>query len=175
MLTEKDRAIYGCDAVFIGHWEPTTESMITELRREGIDVRVWGPGWRRSGLPDRGRIVPLTGHEYVKALASAKLCLGLLSKWNRNRCTLRTFEIPAIGGLLFTERTDDHLKYFVEDHEAVYFDTKEEMVDKARYYLEHDDVRQNVALAGHQRCVSSRYTHLDRMRSVMAEITRDSQ
>lgn len=48
---------------------------------------------------------------------------------------LRTFEIPMSGGLEFVSYNDEIVEYFEEDKEIVLYRSKEEMVDKARFYL----------------------------------------
>ena len=170
-LTPQERNRYEADVVFVGHWEPTTEQMIVALCKQGITVRVWGPGWRRArSLADRGSIRPIYGEEYIKVLAASKICLCLLSKWNRNRSASRTFEIPAVGGFLMAERTPDHVSYFEEGREAEFFLSPEELIDKTQHYLAHVEKRKAVARAGHERCLTSGYTHRDRVKQIIEAI-----
>lgn len=49
---------------------------------------------------------------------------------------LRTFEIPMSGGLQFTSRTPEIERYFDDGREIVLYSSREEMADKARYYLD---------------------------------------
>lgn len=168
-LSEAEKSKFESDIVFIGHWEPTTERLISTLRKGGIVTRVFGPGWKRARtLSDRQEIRPVYGDDYVKALAGARLCLGALSKWNHNTYSnSRTFEIPAVGGFLLTERTEEHLTYFEEGKEAEFYSSPEELLEKARYYLGHKELRLEVARRGHRRCLTSGYSHQDRMRQVL--------
>lgn len=168
VLSSDDRRLFGARAIFIGHWEPASERLVLALQRAGIDVRVHGPGWWRARALDAfRRLQPLHGVDYVKALASARLCLCFLSKRNRNQSAVRTFEIPAIGGFLLAERTADHRRYFDEGREAEYFDSTDELIDKARFYLQHDYARDAIAEAGHRRCVTSPYAWTDRCSRVL--------
>ncbi|MCH5326427.1 MAG: glycosyltransferase [Duncaniella sp.] len=48
---------------------------------------------------------------------------------------LRTFEIPMCGGLQFTWRTPEIEQYFDDSREIVLYDSREEMADKALFYL----------------------------------------
>lgn len=48
---------------------------------------------------------------------------------------LRTFEIPMSGGLELASYTEELASYFEEDKEIVLYRSKEEMIDKARFYL----------------------------------------
>lgn len=49
---------------------------------------------------------------------------------------LRTFEIPMAGGLEFAQRNEELCEYFDEDKEIVLWGEEEEMLDKARFYLD---------------------------------------
>lgn len=174
LLTQEDITMHKSDVVFVGHWEPTTEKIISELRKNGIAVKVWGTSWKYAkSLDDRKDISPIYGMDYLKALSTAKICLGILSKWNKNQSAGRTFEIPALGSFLLAERTDDHKSYFEEDKEAIYFSSTNELIDKIRYYLKHEDKRNTIAKAGHLRCITSKYTYVDRIKEVMNEIVND--
>ncbi|MDE6391161.1 MAG: glycosyltransferase, partial [Duncaniella sp.] len=48
---------------------------------------------------------------------------------------LRTFEIPMCGGLQLTTRNPEIERYFEDGKEIVLYDTREEMIDKALWYL----------------------------------------
>jgi spore maturation protein CgeB len=165
---------YVTDVIFVGHWEEEREKFILPLIESGIDVTVWGPEWHRSSnrhlFKGKVRFAALENADYAAAIASAKIALGLLPRYNRNSSTVRSFEIPAIGTFMLAERTDEHLSYFREGIEAEYFDTPEEMMTKINYYLSHDEAREAIADAGQKRVLNSRYTERDIMLEDMAEI-----
>lgn len=48
---------------------------------------------------------------------------------------LRSFEIPASGGVLFSAYTSELASYFEEGKEAIYYHDNDDMIDKARFYL----------------------------------------
>ncbi len=165
---------YVTDVIFVGHWEEEREKYVLPLIESGIDVTVWGPEWHRS--PNRHRFngkvcyESLQNTDYAAAIASAKIALGLLPRYNRNASTTRSFEIPAIGTFMLAERTDEHLSYFREGIEAEFFNTPEEMMEKVRYYLSHEEARQAIAGAGHKRVLTSQYTYKDIMLEDVAKI-----
>lgn len=169
-LSEEEHARFGSDLTFIGHWEPTTEAYILALRDAGLEVCVWGGEWYQARDRRLRATTTIYGEDYVKALAAAKICLCFLSKWNRNQSAGRTFEIPAIGRFLLAERTDDHLGYYAEGLEAGFFGDISELLTKSRFYLEHPERREAIAAAGHRRCVSSGYSHWDRVRQILDQV-----
>jgi spore maturation protein CgeB len=76
---------------------------------------------------------------------------------------MRTFEVPACGGFMLAERTQEHLEIFKEDEEIVCFSTVEELVDKVRYYSNNDRARQTIAKAGYERVLNDHHTYRDRL------------
>jgi hypothetical protein len=104
---------------------------------------------------------------YARAVAGSKIALGFVREVCPDEHTTRTFEIPAIGGFMLADRTDEHLELFTEGAEAEYFGSDDEYIDKLRYYLANEDARERVARAGHARCMSSGYSYDERIRAVM--------
>jgi spore maturation protein CgeB len=86
---------------------------------------------------------------------------------NKNNYNMRTFEIPSSKGFMLAQRSDESREYFSEDKEAVYFSSPEELKDKAAYYLAHDDARLKIAAAGYNRCITSDYSYLSRVRRLL--------
>jgi spore maturation protein CgeB len=116
----------------------------------------------------------LWGDDYVHALASFKIGLGLLSKAIPEQHTTRTFEIPAAGTFLLAERTDEHRAFFEEGREAEYFDSTEELHDKVLFYLRNDAARSTIAARGRERCQRSGYDNDSVLAGVMNQIVRAS-
>jgi len=156
-LSELELPRFETDVVFVGHYEPDgREESIRALVNSGVKLKLWGDRyWSRAVLGelyDRlAPIVPAEGNDYAKALCGAKICLCFLSKLNRDTYTRRCFEIPACGGLMLAERTDDLLSFFKEDEEACFFSSKEELVQKAQWLLQNPQERKRIAAAGLRR------------------------
>ncbi len=159
----------------MGHYEPAYALRLRAVAQAGLRVKIWGRGWGRYAALHRWA-APLVqgegiwGADYTRALCSASIGLGLLSKLIPETSTTRTFEIPACGAFLLAERTDEHLGFFVEGAEAEFFGSDDELVAKATRYLAHPADRLRVAAAGRERCLASGYSNHDTLRRVLAEI-----
>lgn len=167
-VTAELRERFGGDVGFIGWPEGAREKSIRHLARHEIDVRVWGPWPRWKAAPHlriEGR--PLWDDDYARALSAFRINLGFLRRVNRDLQTTRSIEIPACGGFLLAERTDEHLRLFREDVEAVFFRDDAELLEKTRYYLAHEDERARIAAAGRRRCLEDGYAYDARLTHIL--------
>jgi spore maturation protein CgeB len=80
--------------------------------------------------------------------------------------TTRTYEIPACGGFMLHERSDELAKFFEEGKEVACFESSAEVAEKIHYYLRHEDERKAIAQAGYNRCVPA-YSYDNRMSEIV--------
>lgn len=162
-LSETERNELGGDVGFIGAWEEERCKSILYLVDHGVKVKVFGDAkWNKysnysPNLTIMGRL--LKNEDYCKSLHAFRISLCFLRKMNFDKQTTRSVEIPACGGFMMAERTDEHLRLFEENKEAVYFSTNEELLEKCLYYLENEGVRSKIAVAGRERTVASGYSN----------------
>ncbi len=98
------------EAVLIGLCEDAREDCVARLLAAGVPVRIGGRGWE-SFLRRHQRDVNLFfegdavfGDHYAEVLSRASIGLGLVTRRFSELHTTRTFEIPACGTALATER-----------------------------------------------------------------------
>jgi spore maturation protein CgeB len=65
----------------------------------------------------------------------------------------RVFEIPACRGFMITEFADGLEDYFVPGKEVITFHTADEMVESVRYFLSHEQEREQIRRAGYERAM----------------------
>jgi hypothetical protein len=177
LLTAAEEREFGADCGFIGTYERERAEAMLYLARNGVAVRVWGNGWEamtetHPNLRVERRAVVNSGQNlsFTKTVYATKVNLGFLRKMNFDTQTDRSVEIPACGGFLLAERTDDHRRLFCEGEEAVFFSGLDELLAKVRHYLAHDDERRRIAAAGRARCLSGGYSHAERVRFMLAAV-----
>ncbi len=123
------------EVVFVGLAEPDRENCLATLMEHGITVRLAGRDWdgfvrrwgRKNHLIYEGD--GMFGASYAEALSRSWIGLGLLSKRFGELHTTRTFEIPACGAILATERNADTDRFFDED-EALFFSGYSELASR---------------------------------------------
>lgn len=171
---ENDISRYECDASFIGTYSPRKEPILRDLLRKmpELNIKIWGSGWLRynksSELKKFIQGEPLTGDCYVKAIQSSRINLAIMgvTQTFKDETTTRTYEIPACGGFMLHERSEEVLGLFAEGKEMDCFDSTEELVEKIKYYLAHSEKREEIARAGHARCVPA-YSYDNRMIEIL--------
>lgn len=172
-LSSTDLERFGSDVGFVGGFEKDRWEQIQRLALAGLQIRVAGSFWERVGAAGTQGLSfafgDLVGEDYAKAICATKVNLCFLRKANRDLETTRTMEIPACGGFMLAERTEEQRALFEEGREAEYFDTYDELLDKARFYVHHDMERSRIATAGHARCKRSGYSVQDRMEFMLAQ------
>lgn len=152
------------DIVFVGTWRPQTEEYLVALWNAGIDLQVWGNGWRKAHHEELRTVKPLPHADYARKITSAKIALCSVSRWNRNESTGRSFEIPAIGTFMLAEHTPEHEFIYGDGVGVGLFRTTAELVEKARYYLENPSERKAIAREGHARSLEPGYSWAGHMR-----------
>ncbi|HEX8903435.1 MAG TPA: glycosyltransferase [Longimicrobiaceae bacterium] len=172
-LTPAERERWGSDVVFVGQYERERHETMMALVDAGVRVTVHGPDWARFRGAHPGFVVGepwVADDDYARVVSGSRISLGFLRKANRDLQTQRSVEIPACGGFMLAERTAEHLELFEEGLEAEYFEGTGELIDKVRYYLDHEDERQRVAAAGRERCLRSGYSYAERLAEVLGHL-----
>ena len=177
-LTAQEQLDFGSDVVFAGHMEPDLRvECLSGIIRAGLKCRIFGgdPEWK-SVLPrDVYDSVPpifhARGADYRRALCASKIGACFFSKWNRDQYTTRSWEIPACGVFLLSERTPAMQEFYREGKEAEFFESPAEFIDKARFYVNNEGARKRIAAAGYARVIASGNDIYSRMRQWLADVT----
>lgn len=150
-----DRIAWGSDVLFLGSWFPDRGPFLLELIERGVPLTIRGPNWHKA--PEWKRLQAhwaggaIGGDDYARAIQCARVNLGLLSHDNRDRHTTRSLEIPALGGLLCAERTDEHERLYREGEEAVFWRDATECAEVCAALLADEPRRDRLAQAGQRR------------------------
>ena len=80
---------------------------------------------------------------------------------------MRLYEATGVGTLLLTDNGEHLPTLLAPGAEAIAYKTSQELVDQVRYYLEHEDERAEIAVAGQTRTLRD-HTYGRRMRELAA-------
>ena len=169
--SETELQPYRADIVFAGGGDANRVPYFAALARAGFRVALYGTYWERFAETrdlTRGQL-PIT--ELPKAIAGARIALCLVRRANRDGHCMRTFEIPAAGGCMLTEDTEEHREILGRDGECVlYFRQIDEMIERARWLIEHGAERARLAAAARARIRTNSNTYKHRLTRILLAV-----
>jgi len=187
------------DVSFVGKPHGNRKKIIKRIKKAGIDINCWGKGWPNGRISQKEMIkifsqskinLNLTKSSSVYFLKSiVKIFLkrrsdksikidrphywfgnfkSILGK-RREQIKGRNFEVPGCGGFLLSGYGDNLGDYYQIDKEIVCYKNINELIEKIRYYLEHDEEREKIAMAGYQRTLGE-HTYEKRFEQIFKTI-----
>jgi len=167
---------YQSDVAFIGTWmrHEKRDLFLLNLLKQGIPVSIWGDRWHKSPywrvLKNAYKGGALGGRDYVAAIQGAKVCLGFLSKGNRDLHTTRSLEIPYAGGVLCAQRTIEHREMYKEGDEAAFWSGEDECIAVCKNLLENNILREGLRVGGMRKVRSLRVGNEDVCLSILQRV-----
>lgn len=144
-------------------WGPNWENALMPSKRGMVNRVKSKLGLNKQVLPKTNVNGPLSDEELINMYSRSKISLNfsevVVSDKNydsgaiKRHIRLRDFEAPMSGAFYITGYQDELKEYYEIDKEIVCYDTKEELLEKIRYYLKHPDEAEAIRIAGHKRAL----------------------
>jgi len=185
------------DATFLGQPHGNRKEMIDAVKKAGINIKCWGYGWPAGVISGDEMIkifsqtkinIGLTNsstENFLKSLArifqktGSKFSIARIKEWGDNLKAVlgkknsqlkgRNYDIPGCGAFLLTQDADDLRSRYEDGREVVIFNNKKDLVEKIKYYLEHEKDREKIAVAGYERTIKD-HTYEKRFNQIFKEI-----
>lgn len=90
-------------------------------------------------------------NDMPKVFKLSKINLNITVKNTQSGIPLRALDIMGCGGFLLSNYQPELAEYFLPDEDFVYYEDLEDAVQKAAFYLEHDDLRIRIAQNGYHK------------------------
>ena len=90
-------------------------------------------------------------YDMPKVFANSKINMNFTIRNIRSGLPLRIWDVLGAGGFLLTNFQPEILSFFENGKDLVYYESLDDMCAKARYYLEHEDERRQIAKNGHEK------------------------
>jgi spore maturation protein CgeB len=121
---------------------------------------------------------PVTDEKYVALFSESRISLGFLILGDTHRTSrslrqirLREFEAPMAGAFYVTGWLDEIALHYEIGKEIVCYRSLEELTDQCRHYITHDEERERIRRAGHERARRD-HTWTKRFEGLFAELRR---
>lgn len=165
---------FQCDVGFIGSWSKNREHLLKKLHM--FDVHIYGSSWHRASVRFK-RISKIKlmyksvyFEDFSRAIKRSRICLNILTLENRDQTNVRNFEIPACKGFQLSERSIRLTEIFKEGEEIALYEDEEELVDKIRYYLQHENERIKIAQNGYKAVIARGHTYDARCKQLISVV-----
>lgn len=166
------------DVSFVGAWHPYREWLINCVRKAGIRVEVFGYGWPNGEIDQEGmiRVFNQTRVNLNLSNSSSWDLRYLLSSLQAIRNTLRSkktieqmkarfFEINGCNAFQLSYYVEGLANCYSIDKEIAVYTDVNDMIDKIKFYLDNEELRQSIAQAGYNRTIHS-HTFIQRFQMV---------
>lgn len=153
------------DVLFVGARYPNREALLVALHERGVPVRAVGRDWshhpvdrirtwdvRRPGLPASRDVDRAEGYGLMAGAAA-----NLNVHHDQDGFTMRTFEIPGVGGLQLVDRPDVAALY-EPGAEVLVFTSVEEAAELAARALRDREWARGIGRAGRRRTLAEHTT-----------------
>jgi spore maturation protein CgeB len=152
------------DVVFVGGADADRLPYVHALAAADLDIALYGGYWERDPIARRFHRGFADAATVRSVTSRARLSLCLVRRANRDGHVMRSFEIPAMGGCMVAEDTDDHRLIFGPDGDAVlYFSSVPELIQRV-LEVRHNTQKRAVLLENaHRAVVDGQHTYADRL------------
>ena len=113
---------------------------------------------------DRGAVY---GEDYCRTIGNCKINVGLIRRANRDGHSMRSFEIPACGGVGIYEDTPEHRELFQAYPEYGFFSSFDDLAEKCNWLLEHPEELEKMRKLGIGFIVNEANTYTDRLKKIL--------
>jgi spore maturation protein CgeB len=123
-----------------------------------VDLELWGQIEAKlpRSSPIRSRYRGQAwGTEMYRVLAQSRIAVNRHGDFAGGyAANMRMFEATGVGALLVTESATNLPDFFEPGREVVAYDGVDDLVEKIRHFLEHDEERRCIAAAGQRRTLT---------------------
>lgn len=168
-VQKQDEIIKTC---FLGNPDKERASFINRLADRKIQIAVYGHKWKKFiNHPYIEINDPVYGDEQWRVLRRYRVQLNFMRPHNLDSHNMRSFEVPAIGGIMVAPDTSEHRLFFENGKEAFFFNDIDECADIIKRLLNISvDDSLLIRTAARERSVQSGYDYKSRCKYALSEI-----
>lgn len=164
---------YKCDISTYGNPHNYRAYFFSQLVDLNYSIKIWGhqpPVWQNNHqLSSLFKGEYLINEEKAKSVIAAKINLNTLVPAGVYSLNARAFEIAGIGGFQLIQYRAALSNIFEDGSELVSFKNFEDLLEKIKYFINNDELRNKIADAGQKRAYSE-HTYLHRINLILETV-----
>lgn len=134
-------------------------------KKYGVDIFTYIKDFTMPNVYNHGRVDYF--REMPLVFRQSRVNLNISRRGIKSGIPLRAFDIMGSGGFLLSNFQADFLDFFVPGEDFVYYESKEDLLQKVDYYLTYEEERQAIARSGHDK-VAAGHTYRHRIREILS-------
>jgi spore maturation protein CgeB len=152
------------DLSFIGSADKDRHDVIKKLTN--YKILIAGNGWDKfSHLKNVSYLGAINAKQSAEVIRKSTISLNIPRKQNYYSHNMRTFEIPAMGGLMLTKRSSEQNIFFKENKECLMYEDFKDINNKIRMALKNKKKLVKIRNNGYK--ISKKYTYLSRAKYIL--------
>lgn len=151
---------------FIGSFDKKRLKVLNSLFIN--DIFIAGNSWKNR-VENYGDAI--FGSKLNSIISSSLASLNLLRDQNLTSHNMRTFEVPAMNGLLLTERSKEQNKFFPENKASLMFSNLKELKEKIIFIKKNPNFCKKIRNNGYK--ISKKHTYTKRVVYLLKNIFND--
>lgn len=148
------------------------ELLKTIGERHEVKLYTKNKAFSSKGINNLGQIDYYS--EMPLVFKSSDINLNITLRSIQRGIPLRCMDIMGCGGFLLTNYQEDLMRFFVPGEEFVYFESREDLLRKIDYYLEHEEERKKISEKAYEK-MSSEHNYERRLRYIISVVMKNSQ
>ncbi len=156
---------------FLGNPDAIRVATIQSVVNRGIPVDLFGHEWEKTTLNGHPLVQigsPIYGAGFWKILRKYRVQLNIFRRHNDGSHNMRTFEIPAVGGVQLAPFSSEQEVFFKTGEEIFYYNNPEELEQRLRSLLAiSPEATEVIRAAARTRSLESGYSYKDRAGDVL--------
>ena len=116
---------------FIGSYDKKRCEILKSSFNQNILIA--GGGWKRKFQNSKNIYNPFFGRKLCEVISSSNISINLLRDQNEGSHNMKTFEIPAMNGLMLTKRSREQNYFFPENKACLMFSDIKELKEKIEF------------------------------------------
>jgi spore maturation protein CgeB len=156
--------------IFIGAWDKEREEILNSISQHNL--LIFGNGWDRISKKSLKNKTIFPYNIFLNNLSeniySSAVSLNIMRSQNNGSHNMRTFEIPAMKGLMLTNRSPEHETFFPENDACYMFNDLHELNEKISHIINNSIEANKVRERGYE--LGKNYSYSNRALNLFLNI-----
>ena len=126
--------------LFYGSWDKHREKFLNKIKLD--DLFIFGTGWEHSSenFLHRKNIIPkeIYRDQIIREISKSYAVINIFRKQNFGSHNMKTFEIPAYGGIQFSQYSEEVSSFFKKNRSIFFHKSSKDLLSKLKKFKKLD-------------------------------------